>query len=69
MKSNAHVVEESAWRNADPKITRIRIGNNYVGGWPDIPVGCPDGILLIAGESPEQRAFRRFPITSHKPGP
>lgn len=31
------------------------------------PYGCPWGVGRI-GESPEQRAFRRFPIDSHKPG-
>lgn len=50
-------------------VTRIRkSGNNSAGGWPEFPVGCPDGILLVEGESGEQRAFRRFPIDSHKPG-
>jgi hypothetical protein len=27
------------------------------------------GFERILWESPEQRAFRRFPISSHKPGP
>jgi hypothetical protein len=36
-------------------------------------VGVPDVINpnaehTIPGETPEQRAFRRFPINSHKPG-
>jgi hypothetical protein len=30
-------------------------------------LGCPEPSK--PGETPEQRAFRRFPITSHKPGP
>ncbi len=30
------------------------------------PLGCPCGVTR-PGESPEQRAFRRFPINSHKP--
>ena len=36
--------------------------------WGDSMLGVPDGVTFRAGESPEQRAWRRFPITEHKPG-
>jgi hypothetical protein len=49
-------------------ITRVRRRVQDV-PWPDLPIGLPDGILLIGGETPEQRAYRRFPINHHKPGP
>jgi len=32
------------------------------------PIGCPP-LSARACEGAEERAFRRFPITSHKPGP
>lgn len=31
------------------------------------PLGCPWGVAR-PGETPEARAFRRFPIKEHKPG-
>jgi hypothetical protein len=36
--------------------------------FPIVPYGCPPDVFAEPGESPEQRAFRRFPISSHKPG-
>jgi hypothetical protein len=32
------------------------------------PIGVPHDVVLIPGESGEERAFRRFPITEHKVG-
>ena len=51
-------------------ITRVRgpFGHGHE-RWPPLSIGLPEGIRLIAGETPEQRAFRRFPIDRHKPGP
>jgi hypothetical protein len=34
--------------------------------WPTL--GCPSDTVFIERECPEQRAYRRFPINSHKPG-
>jgi hypothetical protein len=36
--------------------------------WYDL-LGVPKTAHLQFDESPEERAFRRFPINSHKPGP
>jgi hypothetical protein len=48
-------------------ITRVR-GRVGKVPWPELSAGLPWGILLISGESPEQRAYRRFPVDRHKPG-
>lgn len=63
--SNSDIVDVYGKRKT---LTRVRLlyPGRYL-PWPDHPIGCPDGILLISNETAEKRAFRRFPITSHKP--
>jgi hypothetical protein len=40
----------------------------YGKSWPQsVPKDPGPPGLTLRGESPEQRAFRRFPITEHKP--
>jgi hypothetical protein len=58
-------VTEPSGKFADG-VTRVRL--HAYEPWPIQPSGLPEGILLIAGETPEQRAFRRFPVDRHKPG-
>jgi hypothetical protein len=63
--SSDHIIDDLA--KSKLPFTRVRVVQRS-DGLPDLPLGCPEGILLISNETDEQRAFRRFPITSHKPG-
>jgi hypothetical protein len=72
-----HPDYEQVKRLRDEGWTWIRIGNHLGMCWaaarsilgvPDKQPKTPEQSALEL-ETPEQRAFRRFPITSHRPGP
>jgi hypothetical protein len=70
--SSDHISEVSQNRKRYRPGARRMWFNRYGSGLvthepPPLPYGCPDDIDLFWDETPEQRAFRRFPIKSHKP--
>jgi hypothetical protein len=54
------------WKAIGNRLGMARECARRIIGLPDWPLPIPD---KRDGETPAQRAFRRFPITSHKPGP